>query len=633
MIKLLKLAQICLICIITNTIFGQTKWNIEPLFSPLFEKAKLKTIKYKSTDYVAIGFVYKNQFLDGQNVTFLSKQMQDTIISGRFYKSDNLAYIDGVWKQKNENGIIRTYGIFQVKNADDEFGFTIKPPKGKPLKIETKDVFLHQGFRNKYPAILTKQDHSTYLLTIYYIDSQDERDFYKSKMEIDKKLIEKNGFYDLNAFILYTTNITRYYNNGTTFIGRVENTIAEDNCVKSELREGKFTHTNGDKDVEELTKLPDDNFIYKVSYSERKPNNKIAQMEIIVNKSLIDKYGYWATEDYIYNTTNIKYTYKNKNVFEGEVKHTRDTINDNEIIINSQLTNGTLKYSTGELFNGDLSGQWFCGVPIDGKMKFSDGHIENGNWFIKYGITNELEELEETLSPSEKRELVKKIHNDNQYQFEIFKAEEAIIEGLYDSAKIAYTNALKFKIENEEYIISQINKIDSLILVAKEKKPFIKKYGEYWGNLVYSGNFTLGMNTDMVFDVLIRRSDGVKNMDEALNGWVSSLKEKGISTKGIGSSIKDCYNIESYKNGSQMIEIYTFNKSKYVSFVEKLARKNPDPTEQFKELQIVNQIKQMFNVRIFGADPLKNQLPILTFTNGKLSEIDYGFSDVNILGY
>ncbi len=62
--------------------------------------AKLKTIKYKFVDYFVIGYVAKNQFIENQNVIFLSKNNGDTIISGKYYVSANLAHINGVWKNE-----------------------------------------------------------------------------------------------------------------------------------------------------------------------------------------------------------------------------------------------------------------------------------------------------------------------------------------------------------------------------------------------------------------------------------------------------------------------------------------------------------------------------------------------------
>lgn len=64
---------------VTNVILGQTQ---QPTQLP--PKAKLKTVEYKSTDYIAIGYIDKKIFVEGQNVTILSKQTQDTIISGKY---------------------------------------------------------------------------------------------------------------------------------------------------------------------------------------------------------------------------------------------------------------------------------------------------------------------------------------------------------------------------------------------------------------------------------------------------------------------------------------------------------------------------------------------------------------------
>lgn len=586
-----KIILILVLFATENAVYCQTKWHKEPLYSPLLEKAKLKTIEYKTTDYVAIGYIYKKQFLNGQNVAFLSKQTLDTIISGRYYLSNNFAYIDGMWKQNTENGITRAYGIFQVKNTDNSIAFTIKPKEGKPLQIETNDIFLYHGFRNKYPATIAKQDDNTYLLTVNYTDSSDERNYYKIEMKIDKKLIDKNGFYAINDFVLYTTNVTRYYNNGTIFIGKVENTPVEDNYINSELREGKFIITKGETDVEELTKLPDGNFKYKVMYSDRKPNNNMAQMEITVNKSLVEKYGYWATGKYIYNTPNVKYIYKNGDIFNGKQEHTRDSISANDISIRSQLTNGTLKYATGEEFNGDLSKEWFCGVPISGRMKFTDGTIENGNWFAKYNITTqqEVNKIEAAKNPTEKREIAKEIYKENKYQQEIYKAEEALDYNNYESAKTAYANALKLKPEEKEYINSQIEKIKKWqsaekqrIAELKRKNALINKYGNYWGNLIFNKEFTPGMTKEMVLEFT---SDKFYKISRSIHSGMT-------------------------------IETWVFDKDKMqLEMLKEVADMDEEQKQAAGAAFLLMGLAENFGYNI------RDQYPTLVFTNGKLTDV------------
>lgn len=382
----LKIALLSVIFTTTNFVFCQTKWHKEPLSSTLLEKAKFRTIEYKSTDYIATGYVYKNQFIDGQNITFLSKQTQDTIISGRYYVVANLAYIDGVWKRNTENGVTRSYGIFQVKNADNEITLTIKPKEGKPLQIETKNIFYYQGFHNNYPAVLEKQNEENYSLTINYFDMAGKTRI----LTVKRELIEKYGWFAIDNFIYFTPYITIKYRNGDIFSGFTENTRIENNMIGYKLKEGVWTYSEGNYKKRELIKLPDGNYKFNAVYSEHMIDNNFAQMEIIVNKTFVDKYGYWGEADFMFNIPEVKYTYKNGNIFTGKQVSTINNRNESSTSINTKLTLGKLQYVTGEVFEGDLSGQWICGIPISGKIQFTDGSHENGNWLEKYKVLDVL---------------------------------------------------------------------------------------------------------------------------------------------------------------------------------------------------------------------------------------------------
>jgi hypothetical protein len=597
--------------------------------TPLPKNAKLKTIEYKSTDYVAIGYVYKKQFVEGQNITFLSKLTQDTIISGKYFTSGNIASINGVWKQNTKNGKTRVVGIFKIANSDIAYQLTTNPKEGKSLQIEVIDIFYYQGFHNNYPAVLEKQNEENYSLTVNYYDMAGKNRI----LIIKKELIEKYGWFAIDDFIYFTPNITIKYSNGDVFTGFTENTRIEDNMIGYKFREGVWTYANGDYNKRELIKLPDGNYKFNMVYSEHMKDNNFAQMEMIVNKSFIDKYGYWGQVDFMLNIPDIKYTYKNGNIFTGKQVSTTNNLNENSASINTKLTHGKLQYATGEVFDGDLSGQWFCGIPISGKMQFTDGSVENGNWLDKFNLSKEDSiKVTEVESPFKKRNIAKDLYKETQYRSAIDKASLALSEEKYHTAKSWYLKALSIKPEETELVNTRIEKIERLIIEEEEKKPIIEKYGEYWGNLVYNGKYTLGMNTSMVFDILLK-NNAVKSMDDAIKIEILSLKGLGISTKGIGSSIKDCYSIENNKHGNQIVETYRFSKKKLINIFENVANRITDPELQMKIIQAVNSMKEMFNYSILGADPFKNQLPTFTFTDGKLSEIDYGFSNINILGY
>ena len=470
--------------------------------TPLPKGAKLQTIEHKSTDYIAIGYIHKNQFVEGQKITFYSKDTRDTIISGRYTKIGINAYIDGVWRKNTDKGMTRTKGVFRVANYNG-IGLSIKPKEWKPLTIEATEIYRYQGFRNKYPAVLEKQrKDGTYLLTVRYTDRKEANDVIKKELIVSKDFIEKYGFFAIDEFIFYTTDIKNYHNNGDIFIGTVENTKTDDNLISSKYKEGKITYTAGNVDEEELIKLPDNNYLYREVRSNRMKDNNIAEIEMTVNKLLVEKYGYWAIREYGINTSGRKIIFKNGDIFNGKIEN--DTINNT-----FQYTEGEYKYATGEVFQGNLSGQWFCGVPISGEMKFTDGSIVKNNWLKKYELTQaEYDEVLKENSPTKKRILANKLSLERQYQDAINEAEIAMNYGDYKTANNWYLQAKNIMPEKSSYIDSQIEKITKLqaqeekrLAEQKKKQAYIAKYGEYYGTLINKGELDVGMSQAMVSEV------------------------------------------------------------------------------------------------------------------------------------
>ena len=586
-----------------NIMSGQTQ--PQTLLPP---KAKLKAIEYKSTDYFAIGYIDKKIFAEGQIVTILSKQTQDTIICGKYFTQAEKAYIDGIWKQYGENGITRAYGLFDVSNSDSEIGLTINSKKGGSLNIEPKDISKYQGFRNQFPATLQKLSNEDYSLKVEYTDRNEPYDIVKLEITVNKSLIDKYGFFAIDDFVFYTTDVVITQKIGTVFIGKVEYTKDENNQVSFKYKEGKWKSVDGEE--EELTLLSNKDYKYRRVYSEKIENNNIKEVELIVTPFLIEKYGFWATTDYFDNISHVKYTYKNGNVFIGEVD-----------IEKKLLTNGTYQYTTGEVFEGDFGGKWFCGIPIEGEMKFKDGTVEEGNWLMKYKLTqSEANELEKENSPTVIREKAIAFFNERSYQNAIKEAKGAMADKNYDLAKKWYLEAKTFIVEVEkdskdesndwqnfsrktnnptktEFIDAKIGKIDKEIEEQKWKKDMIAEYGENFGMAIYNGEFVVGMTKKMVNEIM----------------------GEEIFTKN------------TFSVGNQTLESWSYNQDNLMVKVAELQRKGLGICNKFGDdsdecrlaaVQMRHLAKTMTRyaerIQQFGVPKLPRKL---TFTNGKLSDI------------
>lgn len=492
--NLKNLYLIFVIFFVTTSVYSQT--------APP-KNAKEKTIIY--SDYSITGYIAKKEFINWQKITITSLKTKKTIICGDYFANSSSAYVNGYWYRDSPNGTTITNGFFEISNSPN-IGLTTKVKNADSLKITTNDVFSYKGFRNSYPIFLEKLSNNNYSLIVNYDNDKrrmESNEVTKLEITVDKDLVKEYGFYSIDDFIFYTSDVKQTFANGDVFVGKVNYTSRNENNLISYIRkEGKFTHPTGNNKEEELIKQTDGKYKYVVTYSDSTPNYPFSKLEIDVTQELIDKYGYWATSDYIYNTTKAKYTYKNGNVFIGSVTNTRDTVSKS---VNSQLTNGVLAYATGEKFNGNLSGKWYCGLPISGEMTLKNGNVKKGNWLEEYNLTNEeCSKLTEIESPSEKLLQAKKMYNDRQYQNTIIEAKYAISNNDYKSADKWCKTALDLKPEGSDELsdlMSKTNELGKIYKKQQHKKELVNKYGYYFGNKISEGELAEGMSPEMVNEV------------------------------------------------------------------------------------------------------------------------------------
>lgn len=587
-----------LILAVTNVMLGQTQQQTQ-----LPPKAKLKTVEYKSMDYFAIGYIDKKMFVEGQSVTILSRQTQDTIISGKYFTQAEKAYIDGIWKRNSENGITRAYGLFEVSNSDSEIGLTTNGKKASSLNIETKDISKYQGFRNQFPATLQKLPNKDYSLKVEYIGRNEPYDIVKLEITVNNSLIDKYGFFAIDDFVFYTTDVVITQKNGNVFIGKVEYTKDENNQTSFKYKEGKWKSIDGEE--EELTLLSNKDYKYRRVYSGKTENNNIKEVELIVTPSQMEKFGFWATTDYFDNISQVKYIYKNGNIFIGEVN-----------LEKKLLTNGTYQYPTGEVFEGNFGGNWFCGIPIEGKMKFKDGTIGEGNWLMKYKLTqSEAKELEKVNSPTEIRKKAIDFFNERSYQNAIKEAKAAMAGKNYDLAKEWYLEAKNFIVDEivpkdegndfqnflrktnnptkTEFIDAEIGKIDEMVEDQKWKKDMIAKYGENFGIAIYNGEFVVGMTKKMANEIMAQEMFTINELTH-IESW--SFNQDNLMTKIAELQRRGEGICNKFGNGSEECRLAA------------------------QQMLHIATTMQRYSERIqqFGGPKMPRRL---TFTNGKLSDI------------
>ncbi|KAA3237587.1 hypothetical protein GAC87_08725 [Bacteroides thetaiotaomicron] len=180
------------------------------------KKAKLKTIKYKKYNYTAVGYVYKDRFVEGQKLSFIKTQTGDTIISGIYSISYGYPCIKGNYK-----GFVRmnnevTSGLFIISNSiKTNQLIPVRKNVGK-LKIRTLDILEHKDtYAEKYPLVFRKTSTNRYELKILFDDKTLE-------VVISPDTIKKYGFYAFDTFIENSKNVNLLYKNGDIYTGIVE---------------------------------------------------------------------------------------------------------------------------------------------------------------------------------------------------------------------------------------------------------------------------------------------------------------------------------------------------------------------------------------------------------------------------
>ncbi len=411
---------------------------------PLPQNAKLKTIKFNEFNYAVKGYVANENFVEGQEITFLeteekeidvpilggvnSNTVTDTIINGIYFIKDNISYLEGKKEQireyRNVNRTkkrIVTKGLFKVSNSVfknvsdyDQLNdrVSIKDERSvlsvSPL---TNDKFMKEVRKNlnKLPiTFLTATNLEIEIADLYS---------YQGYLETNRSLIpinvQKQG--DIYSFKIDFRDRT------------LETIINYETLKKNNLLDFKF-----------------DNFSY--------------------------------LEEIIKNSKNGKLTYKNGNIFTGKVYHSEYIYNPSEG--EYRFTNGDMVYGQVrfDFDKTDLAGYYNLGLDQDSKTTFADGSVVYGDWTEKYKKMLPEDEWIEVLKNSKTlTEIRDKFENNEKYQ-------QSVVE------------------HNRKQQDIKIAKKENQIAEQEYKNALIKKYGSNWGNLIYQKVFTLGMTKEMVLE-------------------------------------------------------------------------------------------------------------------------------------
>ena len=188
-------------------------------------------------------------------------------------------------------------------------------------------------------------------------------------------------------------------------------------------------------------------------------------LSLTVSPDIIAKYGFYAFDDMIKNSENVKLTYPKGDVYTGVVEKNDDT--------------GTW----GDIYFDDR-----IRVPCKGTTVFADGTVANGDWLKPFTFSKK--EWEQIYANS--NTLTEIRDNVRQKQHELDMLERKRIE----AKRIAEQK------RQEELRVEEQKKQAKLRAERERKQRCIAKYGTYWGNLINNREFTVGMTKEMVREIL-----------------------------------------------------------------------------------------------------------------------------------
>ena len=93
-------------------------------------------------------------------------------------------------------------------------------------------------------------------------------------------------------------------------------------------------------------------------------------------------------------------------------------------------------------------------------------------------------------------------HDADSYLFNLYlnNGQKAAAKGDFARAEANYDKALALRPENSE-LKSKVDELQKMKNDKKRKDDLLRKYGPHWGQLVYDGEYTLGMNQAMCLDI------------------------------------------------------------------------------------------------------------------------------------
>ena len=458
---------------------------------PIPKSAKSKNIDYSNNHYYISGYFSKGILTEGQVLDIYDTAIEPKIIlEGKVsYVGDRLL-IKGIKYDYSEKGACCTYGSFYVSNSADDL-FIYKPRKAQELKIVESDVYYYSGFYLDCPTIVSIVKPS-----IAVDGKTGGRGYTQFYAPLNDSIIANKGYDNIQDLLLSTEkNAVMEWAHGAVFNGTISPKINNEGIISFVLLAGEMTGY-GHKSIK-VNEYQEGYSLYMERIDDPNDTKLKSETIIVFDKSLIDQESYWDWRSYLDNIGELRIEYRNGDSYTGQALVNENLSDDGELLSYSYtLTTGVYKYLNGDSFEGDLSQDFFYGIPVSGITRFKDGTIKQNNWLLDYQLSgDQYSKLSQLRYPTAIRAAAEGYLYDS-YKYAAKKAED---EGRYSVAKQYYLTARSIK-PNAEKWEEILARIDKKIKEEEYRQMMIAQYGPVLGNKIIKGIVELGMTKTMVID-------------------------------------------------------------------------------------------------------------------------------------
>ncbi|MCI1785276.1 MAG: hypothetical protein LKI59_03935 [Bacteroidales bacterium] len=365
-----------------------------------------KLISFPNYGYYIKGVISKGKLTVGTIANiYRGTSESDLLLKGRVLDASGACVVKGVRYNDDES---TTYGIFILSNY---FGsLSCKPKSANALEIKEKEILYQCGKYATCDAIVQVDGEFSKVV----VDGRSGgRSYNYLEVPVTESNIERVGYKNIYDLLLTASeDIVIEKNDGSVFCGKT-NTFASDNGrISFEQLEGTLTFDSGPI-IRKIVALKDGYMTMTTEYSDPKYPIKTQTLYTFPASCQTSEWRggkLWDLLPYLNHCEKLRNVYSDGSSFEGVVEISNIIVKEDGNIsyntniikgvqvfadgtrfegtfVNGQVGTGSCQWPNGDRFEGNLSNNFFYGVPTEGTTYFKDGTSAKGNWLAKYKLS------------------------------------------------------------------------------------------------------------------------------------------------------------------------------------------------------------------------------------------------------